>query len=273
MRFIRIIVFAMAALVCALAPARAEKRAAPVIGNTSYASLPSNEQLLKAVHDARTVGGALESIGFDVIADENLGRSALPCRFDAPMQRLDPGDAAFFFSGLQSGEVGRHRLEVVLRGGGHEVRHAGIVAAGAGAEIQHGPGEIIDVLAGQTRLGALAPVAVLMAAGASDRRIGLRRACRDRGGSAGLAQIGPRLLREMERDRQHVVAGQILGDRPHDVALAGAALEVAQLQIKIALVLAPDHRPRLVGGDAVLAMTRGAGLHLVRDGLRAGRDG
>ncbi len=97
MRFIQIIVFAAAALVCAFAPACAEKRVALVIGNNSYANLPASEQLQKAVNDARAVGGALKSVGFDVIQGENLGRSALLGKFDALVQRLEPGDTAFFF--------------------------------------------------------------------------------------------------------------------------------------------------------------------------------
>ncbi len=97
MRFIQILAFVMAALVCAFAPAYAEKRVALVIGNNSYANLPANEQLQKAVNDARAVGGALKAVGFDVIQGENLGRSALLGRFDTLMQRLEPGDIAFFF--------------------------------------------------------------------------------------------------------------------------------------------------------------------------------
>src|SRR5262249_40205126 len=52
------------------------------------------------------------------------------------------------------------------------------------------------------------------------------------------------------------------------VALAGAALEVAQLQIKVAEVLPPDHRKRLVGRDAVLAVAGSARRGLVFDRLR-----
>ena len=69
-------------LVCAgLRPGHAEKRLALVIGNDRYANLPANEQLRKAVNDARAVGDALESIGFQVIRGENLGRPALGQRF------------------------------------------------------------------------------------------------------------------------------------------------------------------------------------------------
>jgi formylglycine-generating enzyme required for sulfatase activity len=87
------------ALVCALAPACAEKRVALVIGNDRYANLPTHEQLQKAVNDAHAVGGALKQIGFDVISGENLGRQALVDKLDEFTRRLHDNDTAFFFSG------------------------------------------------------------------------------------------------------------------------------------------------------------------------------
>ncbi len=97
MRFIQVILLAIAALVSALAPACAEKRVALVIGNNSYANLPASEQLLKAVNDAHAVGAALTSIGFEVMSGDNLGRAALVDKFDAFTERLEAGDTAFFF--------------------------------------------------------------------------------------------------------------------------------------------------------------------------------
>jgi formylglycine-generating enzyme required for sulfatase activity len=85
------------ALVCALATAHAEKRVALVIGNNQYANLPAHEQLQKAVNDARAVGAALKSLGFDVMSAENAGRQALVDSLDAFSQRLSAGDTAFFF--------------------------------------------------------------------------------------------------------------------------------------------------------------------------------
>jgi PQQ-dependent dehydrogenase (methanol/ethanol family) len=85
------------AFVCALVPARAEKRLALVIGNDRYVNLPLSEQLQKAVSDSRAIGGALRSIGFDVLSGENLGRGALLGKFDELIQRVTPGDTAFFF--------------------------------------------------------------------------------------------------------------------------------------------------------------------------------
>jgi hypothetical protein len=84
-------------LVCALAPAHAEKRVALVIGNDRYANLPANEQLQKAVNDARAVSGALKQIGFEVMSGENVGRQAMLARLDEAAQRLAPGDTMFFF--------------------------------------------------------------------------------------------------------------------------------------------------------------------------------
>jgi uncharacterized caspase-like protein len=85
------------ALLAAFATAHAEKRVALVIGNDRYANLAANEQLQKAVNDARAVGGVLRQIGFDVVAGENLGRQALLVRLDAAAQRVSPGDTVFFF--------------------------------------------------------------------------------------------------------------------------------------------------------------------------------
>jgi uncharacterized caspase-like protein len=78
-------------------PSYAEKRVALVIGNNVYANLPADQQLQKAVNDARAVGDALSGIGFQVIRGENLGRQALLAKFDELTQRLEPGDTAFFF--------------------------------------------------------------------------------------------------------------------------------------------------------------------------------
>src|SRR5215470_15147819 len=85
---------------CAVAPAHADKRVALVIGNERYANLSANEQLQKAVNDARAIGGALRQIGFDVISGENLGRQALIDKLDETVRRLSQGDTVvFFFAG------------------------------------------------------------------------------------------------------------------------------------------------------------------------------
>jgi uncharacterized caspase-like protein len=84
-------------IACASDTAHAEKRVALVVGNDRYANLAVHEQLQRAVNDARAVGDALKSIGFEVISGENLGRSALVGKLDELIQRLAPGDTAFFF--------------------------------------------------------------------------------------------------------------------------------------------------------------------------------
>jgi uncharacterized caspase-like protein len=96
-RFLQFFAVTSLALACAVAPAYAEKRVALVVGNNRYANLGANEQLQKAVNDARAMGGALRQLGFDVIPGENLDRRALTARLDELMQRLVPGDIAFFF--------------------------------------------------------------------------------------------------------------------------------------------------------------------------------
>src|SRR5262249_35843460 len=107
---------------------------------------------------------------------------------------------------LQPRQIRGERLEILLRGGVHEVRHAGIIAAEAGAEIHHALKDVIRTLSGETRLGAFALVSGLVAARAPDRCVGPRRPRRDRIRGTGLAQIGPGFLGKIERDRQHIVA-------------------------------------------------------------------
>jgi formylglycine-generating enzyme required for sulfatase activity len=97
MGFPKSIALAWLTLLCTLAMAHAEKRVALVIGNERYANLAANEQLRKAVNDARAVGVALKQIGFDVIEGENLGRQAVLERIDEAAQRLATGDTVFFF--------------------------------------------------------------------------------------------------------------------------------------------------------------------------------
>jgi formylglycine-generating enzyme required for sulfatase activity len=96
-RFPQFIAVTWLALTCALAPAHAEKRVALAIGNDRYPNLSANEQLQKAVNDARAVGGALKQLGFEVMFGENVGRQALVDRIDAFARRLSAGDTAFFF--------------------------------------------------------------------------------------------------------------------------------------------------------------------------------
>src|SRR5262245_974718 len=169
---------------------------------------------------------------------------------------------------LQAGEVFRASRDVLLGDRLHQVGHAGIVAARAVAEIEHRLQQVFLGLAGDPRLRPFAEVAGLVAAGAADCDICPYRPLGDLRRGTRLLQVGPALLREIQRQRHHVIALQRLRQRRHDVVLARAALVVAQLQIGVALVLTPDHRHRFLLRNAVLAMTPRANLRLLLDALR-----
>jgi Caspase domain len=62
------------ALICALAPANAEKRIALVVGNGAYRHA---DRLTNPVNDARGMRDALTKLGFDVTYGENLDQKAL----------------------------------------------------------------------------------------------------------------------------------------------------------------------------------------------------
>jgi formylglycine-generating enzyme required for sulfatase activity len=74
LRVLQFIAVVGLALACALAPARAEKRVALVVGNGAYLHA---DKLANPVNDARGVRDALKQIGFDVIYGENLDQKAL----------------------------------------------------------------------------------------------------------------------------------------------------------------------------------------------------
>jgi hypothetical protein len=85
-------------LAMSFAPSLAQaERVALVIGNDVYPNLPKDQQLAKAVNDARTMGDALEAIGFTVIRGENLDRQAMIDRVFAFTQAIKPGDTALLF--------------------------------------------------------------------------------------------------------------------------------------------------------------------------------
>jgi uncharacterized caspase-like protein len=87
-----LIVFA--SLLTAVAPARAEKRVALVIGNNDYRNVP---KLQKAVNDARTMGDTLRQLGFSVMVAENQNRQQFSETLLAFDKAIEPGDTAFFF--------------------------------------------------------------------------------------------------------------------------------------------------------------------------------
>jgi formylglycine-generating enzyme required for sulfatase activity len=83
-----------------LPPAAHAKRIAIVVGINKYDYLPRNQQLAKAVNDARSVEAAFKSLGFDVIKAEDVGRSAFNQTWQQLLNRVGPGDeVAMYFSG------------------------------------------------------------------------------------------------------------------------------------------------------------------------------
>ncbi|MBI5132274.1 MAG: caspase family protein [Rhodopseudomonas palustris] len=83
-----------AALLAVAAPADAAKRVALVVGNNDYRNVP---KLQKAVNDARTMGDALRTLGFQVMVAENQSRVAFSQSLLAFDNAIEPGDTAFFF--------------------------------------------------------------------------------------------------------------------------------------------------------------------------------
>jgi hypothetical protein len=71
----------------------------------------------------------------------------------------------------QSSEISRQRGDVLLRDCFHEIGHGGIVAAGAGAKVEHRFLQIAVDLAGEPRLSAGAFKSFLMAAGADHEKL------------------------------------------------------------------------------------------------------
>ena len=90
-----------------------------------------------------------------------------------------------------------------------------------------------------------------------------------------LLQIGPRLFREIRRQRHQIRAIERIGNRRHLVVLARAGLEVAQLKKQIAEILAPDHRnrKRLLRRHPGFAVAGGTDLGFFLDRLGVGGDG
>ena len=92
-----IAVLLLAAAVLAPQLAAAQDRFALVIGNNRYTNLAADKQLSKAVNDARSVGDALEKIGFKVIRGENLDRQGMVDRIFTFTQQIKQGDIAVLF--------------------------------------------------------------------------------------------------------------------------------------------------------------------------------
>jgi hypothetical protein len=92
----------LALFCCALAggPAEAERRLALAVGIDVYDNLPADQQLQKAVNDARAMGKALGRLGFETVVEENVARLPFTRAWQKFLNRLEPGDtAALFFAG------------------------------------------------------------------------------------------------------------------------------------------------------------------------------
>src|SRR6516164_677867 len=187
------------------------------------------------------------------LAAERIGRSSTR----AESRPLISRQATPYVQGSRRGEAGPLSqprqifcagCDIVLGDRQHQIGHARIIAAAAFAEIDHGLVEVFPGLTREPRLRSLALVFALMAAGAGKRSVGLHRPCGDICRRLGLLQVRPTLLKEIERERQHLIAVHRLDKRRHDVVLAHTALEIPQLQIGVALVLTPYDRHGLLLG-------------------------
>lgn len=100
MRRATIFLLCFCAMLLALAPAASAKRVALVVGINGYDNLLAEQQLKKAVNDARTLGETLKALGYEVIAAENADRRRFNETWQKFLSLVEPGDeAAFFFAG------------------------------------------------------------------------------------------------------------------------------------------------------------------------------
>ena len=97
----RLLVLAALLLSGVCAEAAAQQRLALVVGVDRYENLPPDQNPAKAVRDARAIGAALETLGFDVEIAENIDRSDFYRAWRRFVTRVRPGDmATLYFSGL-----------------------------------------------------------------------------------------------------------------------------------------------------------------------------
>jgi formylglycine-generating enzyme required for sulfatase activity/uncharacterized caspase-like protein len=80
-------------------PAEA-KRVALVIGINTYDNLKPDQQLRKAVNDARAIGATLKDVGFQVIVAEDTTHSAFLRTWQRFLDTVEPGDSTIvYFAG------------------------------------------------------------------------------------------------------------------------------------------------------------------------------
>lgn len=82
------------------APSADAARRALLVGVDRYDNLGADDQLLRAINDARSVGKLLQSIGFNVQAGENSTRAQFNALWQGFLEQIEPGDTVvLFFSG------------------------------------------------------------------------------------------------------------------------------------------------------------------------------
>src|SRR4051812_37999317 len=77
-------------------PAEA-KRVALVVGINAYDNLKSDQQLRKAVNDARAISAALKDVGFQVVQAEDATRTEFLRSWQRFLDSVEPGDVATIF--------------------------------------------------------------------------------------------------------------------------------------------------------------------------------
>jgi uncharacterized caspase-like protein len=84
----------LVALLLMLAPAKAEKRVALVVGNTHYEHSPT---LSNPVNDANDIAAALKRLGFEVLLGLDLDKRAFDLKVRDFARALNDADTALFF--------------------------------------------------------------------------------------------------------------------------------------------------------------------------------
>lgn len=98
--FLTAMLVVLAVSIIAPSQVHAAQGRAFVVGIDSYPNLSSDRQLQKAISDARTMGGVLRGLGYDVTRIEDVTRSRFYQEWDAFLRTIEPGDTAvLFFSG------------------------------------------------------------------------------------------------------------------------------------------------------------------------------
>ena len=99
-RFVLALMASLIALLGLAGGASAQKRVAFVVGTDKYDNLDKARQLQRAVNDARAVGAAFRSLGFEVVAAENLTRGQFNGEWQKFLDKLVTGDtAAIYYAG------------------------------------------------------------------------------------------------------------------------------------------------------------------------------